>query len=93
MFDDEGDAEPASTNEEMPCKPAHKMSPEQARVFTFGIVPVLGFWNCMQESIITNLDSNNDEWAVLAWLWRTTEGRVNYILGGGSVKDALHELF
>jgi hypothetical protein len=57
------------------------------------MILVLGFWHCMQESIIVNLDGNHDEWAHFISLWRDTEGRVNFLLGGGSVNDALHELF
>ena len=74
-------------------KPASKLKPEQAKVLCSGMILVLGVWHCMQESIIVNLDGHHDEWSHFIPLWRATEGRVNFLLGGGSVKDALHELF
>jgi hypothetical protein len=74
-------------------KPASKLKPEQAKVLCSGMILVLGVWHCMQESILVNLDGHHDEWSHFIPLWRATEGRVNFLLGGGSVKDALHELF
>jgi hypothetical protein len=53
----------------------------------------LGIWHCMQESIIVNLDGNYDEWSFFARHWRTTEGRLKFLLTCGSVNDALKELF
>ena len=74
-------------------KPASKLKLDQAKVLCSGMILVLGIWHCMQESIIVNLDANHDDWSHFIPLWRATEGRVNFLLGGGSVRDALHELF
>ena len=69
------------------------MTETQEKVLTSSTLLIFGFWHGMQESIIVNLDGLKSEWSFLARLWRTTEGRLKFLLGAGSVKDALHEIF
>jgi hypothetical protein len=74
-------------------KPAKELSEDQAFILTSCMVIILGVWHCMQESIIANLDGNNDGWNYFARDWRNTEGRLKFLLSCGNVNDALNELF
>jgi hypothetical protein len=47
----------------------------------------------MQESIIANVEGNCDGWAYFARDWRTTDGRLKFLLSCGNVNEALDELF
>ena len=72
--------------------PPKELNDKQSRILVLcRLLP--GLWHAMQESIIVNLDGNKDEWAHLGVLWKSTPGRLKFMLGGGNVNEHLHETF
>jgi hypothetical protein len=76
-----------------PRRPASGLTEKQGWVLRTTIRFIMGFWHCMQESIIANLTGNHDEWSFFARDWRKTEGRLKFLLSAGNVNEALDELF
>ena len=81
--------DPEKTKKRTPPK---ELNDKQSRILVLcRLLP--GLWHAMQESIIVNLDGNKDEWAHLGVLWKSTPGRLKFMLGGGNVNEHLHETF
>jgi hypothetical protein len=83
----------AGNGRRTPRKSASALTEAQAKILLTTVKMIMGFWHCMQETIIVNLAGNNDEWSFFAREWRTTEGRLRFLLGAGNVNEALEELF